>query len=75
MSLASTVTGILEPFVGPTVADTCVRATALSLGKTSDSLDRADLPRLEESVRKLLRPIAPAATIESLISEIKRAEA
>lgn len=75
MSLATTVTGILEPFVGPTVADTCVRATALSLGKTSDSLDRSDLPRLEESVRKLLRPVAPATTIESLISEIERVAA
>jgi len=75
MSLATTVTGILEPFVGPTVADTCVRATALALGKTSDSLDRSDLPRLEESVRKLLRPVAPAATIDSLISEIERAAA
>lgn len=72
MTLAQTISGILEPYVGPMVADTCVRATALSAGKTSDDLGSDDLPRLEENVRRLLRPIAPTMTIDALIGEIKR---
>lgn len=72
MPLAKSVSDILEPYVGKMVADTCVRATALSMGKTSDALDRDDLPRLEESVRKLLGPVAPKSTIESLIIEMER---
>lgn len=71
MSVASHVTEVLEPFVGRTVADTCVRATALSMGKTADTLSTEDLPRLGESVRKLLVPIAPAATIANVMQQIE----
>jgi hypothetical protein len=52
------VVSVLEPYVGQTVADTCVRATALSLGKTSDSIGLEDFSPLEASVRRLLAPIA-----------------
>jgi hypothetical protein len=73
MSIATSVTGILAPVVGQMVADTCVRATALSAGKTSDDLVRDDLPRLKENVRRLLSPIAPVVTIDALLGEIDRA--
>ena len=62
----------LSMYVGDTVADTCVRGTALSLGKTPAELSEADLPALESSVRRLLRPIAPSSVIDDLIVKIER---
>lgn len=73
MSVASHITETLEPYVGRMVADTCVRATALSMGKTADTLSEEDIPMLQENVRKLLRPIAPAATIDSVMATIRGA--
>ena len=70
-NVTDVVGGVLTPYVGRTVADTCVRATALSLGKTSDALGPEDLPALEENVRKLLGPIAPAKKVDALIAEIR----
>ena len=70
-NVTDVVGGVLTPYVGSTVADTCVRATALSLGKTSDALGPEDLPALEENVRKLLGPIAPAKKVDALIAEIR----
>lgn len=75
MSLASSATEILEPYIGHTVADTCVRATALSLGKSSDTLTAEDLPQLTANIRRLLQPVAPAAAIEQLLIEIERSAA
>lgn len=75
MSVATAVTDALEPYVGHTVADTCVRATALSIGKTADTLSNEDLPRLEESVRRLLMPVAPGTTIDLVIIAIERGAA
>jgi hypothetical protein len=69
--LAGTITTILVPYVGRAVADTCVRATALSLGKTSDQLESLDLPRLEENIRRQLSPVAPMATIDNIIRQIQ----
>jgi len=63
---------VLAPLVGATVADTCVRATAISLGKTSEDLAPEDLPTLTGSIERLLRPIAPSATVEALLAEIRR---
>ena len=71
-ALSERVVAVLGPYVGDTVADTCVRATALSLGKTTDELTPADLPALEGSVRRLLGPIAPATVIDQLLAEIER---
>lgn len=62
---------VLEPFVGRMVADTCVRATALSLGKSGDELESDDLPALESNVRRLLGPIAPRETVDAIILEIE----
>lgn len=72
MSLASDTAEILEPYIGHTVADTCVRATALSVGKSFDTLSAEDVPALASNIRKLLGPVAPAATIDSIVSEIER---
>lgn len=65
------VVSALAPYVGQTVADTCVRATALSLGKTSDDLSPADLAPLASNVRRLLGPIAPATTIAAILQDIE----
>ena len=70
-SLAEMVVGILEPYVGRMVADTCVRATALSLGKSSDELLGDDMPALESNIKRLLGPIAPRQTIEDIVAEIE----
>lgn len=69
-SVSDVVKDVLEPYVGRTVADTCVRATALSLGKTSDALGPDDLAAVAASVRRLLSPIAPTATVDTLIGRI-----
>jgi predicted ArsR family transcriptional regulator len=65
---ATTAISALEPLVGSMAASTCVRATALSLGKTADNLDGGDLAALEQNVRRLLGPVAP----ENIISEVLR---
>lgn len=69
--LAQTIRTILVPYVGRAIADTCVRATALTLGKTSDQLEREDLPRLEENIRRQLSPVAPMVTIDNIIRQIE----
>lgn len=63
----------LEPYVGAMVADTCLRATALTIGKTYADLGSVDLPTLEKSIRRLLAPVAPSAVIDSVLNEIRRA--
>lgn len=52
-------------------ASTCVRATALSLGKTSDDLAPEDMGTLEGSIRRLLGPVAPSNVIDQVIAEIR----
>jgi hypothetical protein len=61
----------LDPLVGATAASTCVRATALSLGKTAEDLDSADLPALEANIKRLLGPIAPEPMIDEVIRQIE----
>jgi hypothetical protein len=61
----------LGPYVGPTVADTCVRATAISVGKTAADLGPADMPALEASVRRLLQPVAPQSVIDSILVALR----
>lgn len=65
----------LTPYVGPIAADTCLRATALSAGKTSDDLGVADLPVIDASIRRLLSPIAPSSAIDAILKEIHGAVA
>lgn len=61
----------LVPLLGPTVASTCIRASALSLGKTSDDLDEFDLPSIEINIRRVLAPVAPVAAIDAVIAQIR----
>ena len=74
-TLSQRVVEVLSPYVGDTVADTCVRATALSLGKTADQIDTGDLGALEASVRRLLGPVAPSNVIDELLEEIREGAA
>jgi hypothetical protein len=69
--LATAAMTALEPLVGSMAASTCVRATALSLGKTADSLSNEDFPALEGSIRRLLGAIAPESIIAEVIREIE----
>lgn len=71
-SLAENAKSVLEPYVGAMVADTCVRATALSLGKTTDMLGMEDVDALVASIRRLLAPIAPLATIDALVLDLRK---
>ncbi len=62
---------VLSPYVGAMAADTCVRATAISIGKSMDSLCCDDMPALEQSIRRLLSPVAPSTTIDRVLSDIQ----
>ena len=73
-TLRERVIAALTPYVGATVADTCVRGTALLIGKTADELDNGDLAALESNVRRLLSPVAPSAVIDDLLGQIERGD-
>lgn len=70
-SLGAIAMEVLDPLVGPVAASTCVRATALSIGKTSDDLTEEDFPALEQNIRRLLGPVAPAGVITQVITDIQ----
>lgn len=70
-NLASAAIGALDPLVGAMAASTCVRATALSLGKTSEDLTTEDMSALEANIRRLLGPVAPSSVIDQVIAEIQ----
>lgn len=61
----------LEPYIGRVVADTVVRATALSLGKPMEDLDLADLPALTKNIRRVLEPVAARATVDDIVRDIE----
>lgn len=63
---------ILEPYIGGTIADTCVRAKAISLGKTMDTLAPEDIPAIEDSVRRFLGPVASMAAIDLIVEDLRR---
>jgi len=69
--LSAAALAALDPLVGPIAASTCVRATALSLGKTAEDLGAADLSALEANVKRLLRPIAPDSVIDDVLRRIE----
>lgn len=69
--LAQVAMAAIGPLVGEMAASTCVRATALSMGKTSDDLTAEDMPALEASVRRLLGPVAPANVIADILATIQ----
>lgn len=69
--LADISVAALEPYIGRVVADTVVRATALSLGKPMDDLCTADLPALSKNIRRVLEPVAARATVDEIIRDIE----
>jgi hypothetical protein len=73
MGLASRVVEILEPYVGRSAADTCVRGSALACGKVFDTLGPEDVPALTENVRRMLDRVVPAATLATIVGRIDEA--
>lgn len=69
--ISEVVIAALDPLVGATAASTCVRATALSLGKTADDLGPADLLSLSTNIKRLLGPIAPEPVIADVLRRIE----
>lgn len=62
---------VLVPIVGKHAAEACVRATALSAGKTTAQLTFDDLGFLESSIRQLLGPVAPAQMIDAILADVR----
>lgn len=53
------------------MADTCVRGTALTIGKNFDTLAPEDLPALEERARRMLAPLLPTASVDRIVVELR----
>jgi len=70
MELAARIVEILEPYVGRAAADTCVRGSALCAGKMFDTLGPEDVPLVSDSVRRMLDPVVPHATLTSILERI-----
>ena len=75
MGLAGRIVEILEPYVGRSAADTCVRGSALAAGKMFDTLSAEDLPMLLGNVRRMLHRVVPAKTLEAILARIEEAAA
>ncbi len=65
------VVAALEPWIGSVAADTCVRATALAVGKDLSEFGQADIASLCSNVRRLLAPIAPSTAVDGVIAQIQ----
>ncbi|MDY0340062.1 MAG: sigma-70 family RNA polymerase sigma factor [Coriobacteriia bacterium] len=61
----------LTPYIGRMAADTCVRGTAVSIGKTLDTLAVEDMDALAYRINAVLCPLLPSDTIERLIGDIR----
>lgn len=70
---ADSVKEILKPYLGPAMADMCVRATALSLGKSFDTLDGTDVPALRSSIQRYLAPVTSEGVLRSVLTEVEAA--
>jgi len=69
--IRETVVGALEPWIGSVAADTCVRATAIAVGKDLSEFGQAEVAALCANVRRLLSPIAPSAAVDGVIAKIE----
>ncbi len=69
--LSEAAMAVLDPLVGATAASTCVRGTALSLGKTAEDLGPDDLAALEANIKRLLGPVAPESVIDDALRQIE----
>ncbi len=70
--VSESVAGVLEPYVGRVAADTCIRASALSVGKDPGTLDASDCEVLASSVRRMLGPMMTNTAMLTLLREIRR---
>lgn len=70
-SIAERAVQALTPYIGRVAADTTVRGTAVSIGKTFDSLNNDDAAAVEHRVRLVLAPLLPPDTIARLIADIR----
>ena len=66
-----TILQVLEPYVSRPIASTYVRATALTLRKTTAALDYRDFGALETGLREMLQPVASRQLIDETILEIR----
>ncbi len=70
-SVGNTVVDMLTPYLGATMADTCVRVTAIGLGKSLDTLEPQDIPHICDSIRQHLSGVATQDVIDDLVSELE----
>jgi hypothetical protein len=70
-AIADVVVDVLAPFIGPVMADTCVRGTAIALGKSVEALSSDDLPALLANVRRYLAPVTSPQLIDSIVAEVE----
>ena len=70
--IADRAVAVLSPYVGPMLADVFVRGTAVSIGKTFDTLTIEDAGALEDRARRALQPLLPPDAIERAIADIRR---
>lgn len=71
LGIAERAVRALTPYIGRMAADTCVRGTAVSIGKTFDTLTTDDADALAQRIRAVLAPLLPPDTIERLINQIR----
>lgn len=71
MLIGQAVKDLLEPYLGPMVADTCVRGTAITLGKSFDTIDTTDVEAVAASVRRYLAGVATPAVINSVVDSLE----
>lgn len=71
--IAQAVVVALAPYVGEAVANLCVRGASGGLGKSPENLVDEDVPRFLEGIAGLLRPVASAEVIDSVMDEITAA--
>jgi len=69
--MRETVVGALEPWIGSVAADTCVRATALAVGKDITEFGQSEVAALCANVRRLLSPVAPSSAVDGVIAQIE----
>lgn len=62
---------IIEPHMGTVMSDTCIRAAAISIGKTYDDLMPQDIPRIKLKIRDSLRVLTAPQTVDTIMQEIE----
>ena len=61
---------IIEPHMGTVMSDTCIRAAALTIGKTYDSLKPGDLSLLKPRIRQSLLLVTSLNITDTVMTEI-----